>query len=603
VRSGRSSWWLVYGLCTAAVLGALGWVTAVTVRLERAWLDARAEASHQEALRLALWRMDSWLAPVLAREAARPYFAWQPFYAPPLAAAGEPASPQGQVLTPSELLTFRSDYVRLHFQVDAEEGLTSPQVPRGTFRALAETGHLEPQRIEANAAALDDIGRQLTLQKVESCVGEARSSEEAAAGSAAAAPLAAAAKAPEELNEAQKAWSRNELLARKGAYQQSQSLQIDPLAAQVSAAAAAPIAVGSFVGFWSGEGDEPGELVFGRPVRIGSREFYQGFVCDWPNLRAALLAQIGDLFAAARLVPLRGPVGEAATSLLATIPARLDVGPPAVVAAAALSPVRAALLLAWAAALAGAVAVAVTLQASIAFGRKRSRFASAVTHELRTPLTTFRMYSEMLADGMVQEPRKRQQYLSTLRDESGRLARLVESVLAYARLEEGRPAGRRVETALGELLARVVPTLEKRAAEAGMMLRVQDDAPRGAILRVDPEAVGQVLYNLVDNACKYAAAATDRTIHLETEVRDGRVLISVRDHGAGVPPRLARSIFAPFDRGSRDVSEGVPGVGLGLALARGLAADQGGTLELSCAGAGGACFTLTIPLRRTREPV
>ena len=90
-----------------------------------------------------------------------------------------------------------------------------------------------------------------------------------------------------------------------------------------------------------------------------------------------------------------------------------------------------------------AAATAVSaLRASIAFGERRSRFASAVTHELRTPLTTFRMYSEMLADDMVPDEGQRRVYLATLKEESGRLATLVENVLTYARLEEGRFARR-----------------------------------------------------------------------------------------------------------------------------------------------------------------
>ena len=67
MTAGRS-WWLVFGACCAAVLAALAWVTATVLRLERAELSARADMTHQESLRLALWRMDSWLAPLLARE-------------------------------------------------------------------------------------------------------------------------------------------------------------------------------------------------------------------------------------------------------------------------------------------------------------------------------------------------------------------------------------------------------------------------------------------------------------------------------------------------------------------------------------------------------
>ena len=85
----------------------------------------------------------------------------------------------------------------------------------------------------------------------------------------------------------------------------------------------------------------------------------------------------------------------------------------------------------------------------VALSERRGAFVSAVTHELRTPLTTFRMYAEMLAEGMVPSPEARQKYLETLRREADRLAHLVENVLQYARLERGRPGGRRENVTAG----------------------------------------------------------------------------------------------------------------------------------------------------------
>jgi signal transduction histidine kinase len=284
--------------------------------------------------------------------------------------------------------------------------------------------------------------------------------------------------------------------------------------------------------------------------------------------------------------------------MLATIPAALRVPTPQLLAVGLLSPARSTLALTWMAVLAGIVAVAMTLRASIAFALKRARFASAVTHELRTPLTTFRMYSEMLAEGMVTDGDQRQTYLETLRDESGRLSMIVENVLAYARLEEDRRPARSVTTTAADLVQEVVPTLRRRTDSAGLKLLVEADLPAPAPLEVDVEAVGQILFNLVDNACKYAADASDRTVHLTAEARDGRLVLCVHDHGPGVPGAVAARIFDAFDRGTRSGGDPTPGVGLGLALARGLARDMGGDLKLRPPGdnASGACFELTLPL-------
>ncbi len=577
----RHTSWLIYAGCAGAVLSALAVVTVVVLRLERAEIKARTEAAHQEALRLALWRMDSWLAPLLAREAARPYFDYQPFYTPQRAYTVllRPIE-QGEVLTPSPLLSFESPYFPLHFQMDPEGRLTSPQAPGGQFRVLAEGAYLSESRIEYNSAELASIGSLVTREEVASCVAAAGESPESAA-----VPLL-----PEQADEvvAQQLRNQQEAFYRRGSSQQAlkQSQSVD-----------ASVTVGALVPFWSDGGGIGARLIFTRPVRIGEDDYFQGFVGDWSALRGALLDQVRDLFAEADLVPARGATATGESGMmLATIPAALVVPAPTPASAGLLSPVRSSLAITWAAALAGLAAIAVTLRATIAYGERRSRFASAVTHELRTPLTTFRMYSEMLAEGMVEDPRKRLEYLQTLRDESGRLSNLVETVLAYARLEEGRSRGTPRATAVGPMLDQVAGTLRKRAEAAGMTLSIENGAPHATPITIDVEAVGQILFNLVDNACKYAKGADDPTVHVAAATENGCLTIAVRDHGPGVPPEAAASIFEPFDRGTRNQGDGTPGVGLGLALARGLARDLGGDLRLRKDTARGACFELTVPL-------
>jgi signal transduction histidine kinase len=207
------------------------------------------------------------------------------------------------------------------------------------------------------------------------------------------------------------------------------------------------------------------------------------------------------------------------------------------------------------------------------------------------------MYSEMLAEGMVADPDQRQVYLETLREESGRLSSLVENVLAYARLEEGRAPARPTPTTLGEMLDQAVGHLRQRSEASGWALAVDEDAARDTRLETDTEVVAQILGNLVDNACKYAGGTEDRTIHLSSRIEDGTVALRVRDPGPGVGAEHAKAIFRPFDRGRRGRGDATPGVGLGLALARGLARDLGGDLVLESSSSRGACFTLTLPIR------
>jgi C4-dicarboxylate-specific signal transduction histidine kinase len=96
----------------------------------------------------------------------------------------------------------------------------------------------------------------------------------------------------------------------------------------------------------------------------------------------------------------------------------------------------------------------------------------------------------------------------------------------------------------------------------------------------DPAAIERILFNWVDNACKYAARATDRRLEIRPLVRGPVVVLRLTDHGPGVPPEDRRRIFRPFHKSAARAAATAPGVGLGLALSRRLARSQGGDLRL-----------------------
>jgi signal transduction histidine kinase len=254
------------------------------------------------------------------------------------------------------------------------------------------------------------------------------------------------------------------------------------------------------------------------------------------------------------------------------------------------------LFVAWACVLVAAGAVAGLLAGVIRLSERRAAFVSAVTHELRTPLTTFHMYTEMLTAGMVPDADRQQDYLNTLRVEASRLSHLVENVLAYARLERGRTSGRVETLSLARLIDPIRPRLADRAVQAGMELAVEaGDGALEATVRANPSAVEQILFNLVDNACKYAAGAADKRIHLSVQrVGDG-ARIAVRDHGPGISGPAARRLFRPFSKSAREAANSAPGIGLGLALSHRLAGDMGGRLDLDQDRPEGACFVLSLP--------
>ncbi len=116
------SWWLLFSAGTVLVLLTLSWVSIVVLQLEHRERVARADANHQESLRLALWRMDSWLAPQLARESVRPYFEYESFYRPQLTIApGSRRLDTEQLKAPSPLLGFDNVLITPHMASFAQE--------------------------------------------------------------------------------------------------------------------------------------------------------------------------------------------------------------------------------------------------------------------------------------------------------------------------------------------------------------------------------------------------------------------------------------------------------------------------------------------------
>jgi signal transduction histidine kinase len=338
-------------------------------------------------------------------------------------------------------------------------------------------------------------------------------------------------------------------------------------------------------------------LVLARRVSSRGTDYVQGCWLDWPALRDDLLDDVVELLPGARLVRLVEEDSQGRTRRLASLPVTLVPGSVEPLDLEGLSPIQISLLIAWGCILLAALAVFVLLRGAVVLSERRGAFVSAVTHELRTPLTTFRMYTEMLADGMVPDEEKRVRYLKTLHAEADRLDHLVQNVLAYARLERTRKGVEIQEVTLGEILDRNRERLAERASQAGMQLEVEpDESLLAQSLRVDVPALERILFNLVDNASKYAASAEDKRIHLQAERLPDRLVLRVRDHGQGIQPDVARRLFRPFSKSAKDAAESAPGVGLGLALSRRLAQKMGGQLILDETVSDGACFELVLPL-------
>ncbi|MBT3379916.1 MAG: HAMP domain-containing histidine kinase [Lentisphaerae bacterium] len=221
----------------------------------------------------------------------------------------------------------------------------------------------------------------------------------------------------------------------------------------------------------------------------------------------------------------------------------------------------------------------------------RVSFVNRVSHELKTPLTNIRLYGELLEDEIDPEEGAARKYVTIIRDESRRLSRLIHNVLSFSRSQRSRLQIHRRKLALDDLVAETLDQFSIDFAEKGIALEM-DLALRGEV-EADPDAVEQILVNLLSNASKYAADGG--WLGVTTGRADGHVFVRVVDRGPGIPGASRERVFEPFQRLSNSLNEGVSGTGIGLTISRELARMHDGDL-VTLVSEQGAAFELRLPL-------
>ncbi len=222
----------------------------------------------------------------------------------------------------------------------------------------------------------------------------------------------------------------------------------------------------------------------------------------------------------------------------------------------------------------------------------RTRMLGNLAHEIRTPLAILDGYLQAIADGVHDAD---EETVTLLRDQVTRLARLGEDIALVTTAEEGRLTMRRTRVAVTDLLSTARAQAESRYRERGVALTVEvSPAAAHAMVEVDPDRLGQVLTNLLDNALRHTPAGG----HVELAAdRDGPWLsVHVRDDGEGIAAEHLPHLFDRFYRvdTARDRAHG--GSGVGLAIARAITRAHGGTVAATSAGPGaGSIFTVRVP--------
>ena len=224
--------------------------------------------------------------------------------------------------------------------------------------------------------------------------------------------------------------------------------------------------------------------------------------------------------------------------------------------------------------------------------RLKSDWVATVSHELKTPLTSVRLAVHVLLEEVVGSLEPKQiELLIEARESTERLLKLIEHLLALAKLEDGREQLGRRPTDPGDLL-RIASDEAKSRAEDKRITVVVDvpaDLPR---VMVDADRFGRAINNLVDNAITYTDEGGTVTLRAESAV-DGRIQLSVRDTGIGIPPEYLPHVFDRFFRvPGRDEH---PGTGLGLAIVREIVAAHGGTISAASEVGKGTRFEILLP--------
>jgi len=224
--------------------------------------------------------------------------------------------------------------------------------------------------------------------------------------------------------------------------------------------------------------------------------------------------------------------------------------------------------------------------------RMKDEFVALVSHELRTPLTSIRGYLELLLEDADRFEQSHTDWLSVIDRNSERLLCLVEDLLLKAQVNAGKVALSVKEIDIAAIVEHSVETGTPVATARGITL-VSSAVPMSPVA-ADPVRLGQVVDNLISNALKFTPAGG--RVELRATKRNGRARIEIADTGMGISPAEQERLFERFYRTAQAQTDAVPGVGLGLSIAKAIVEAHGGTISCESVEGAGTTFAIELPL-------
>jgi signal transduction histidine kinase/tetratricopeptide (TPR) repeat protein len=225
--------------------------------------------------------------------------------------------------------------------------------------------------------------------------------------------------------------------------------------------------------------------------------------------------------------------------------------------------------------------------------KMKSYFMSTVSHEFKSPLTSIRQMSEMLVQGRVPSTERQDKYHTIILQQSERLSHLIDNILDFSKMEEGRKLFHFEKTDITPVVENSVRSFKEQTALQGFNISLSVPEPVPEIV-FDREALEQVLYNLLDNACKYSGDSRDIEVQLLTKWKN--IIITVQDHGIGIRKEDLDKIFSRFYRAGEELTQTVKGSGIGLTIVKQIVEAHNGVIDVESEVGKGSMFTVRIPM-------
>lgn len=220
-------------------------------------------------------------------------------------------------------------------------------------------------------------------------------------------------------------------------------------------------------------------------------------------------------------------------------------------------------------------------------------FVANVSHEIKTPITSIRGFTETLLDGAKEDPEDTQRFLEIVRKQAQRLEAIVEDLLSLSRLDQSEEVDLSIleDCNLEPLISSCIQSFEKQAGEKS--IRIEFESPPEYWVKANSNLIEQAIGNLIDNAIKYSEP--NREIRVAIEEHEEEAVISVKDHGIGIPEEHFPRLFERFYRVEKGRSRKLGGTGLGLAIVKHIAKLHLGRVSVKSAHGEGSTFSIHLP--------